>query len=179
MGILMKRGLAIRHSMMIFFIGLSFWQGSASWCMGGGRDSALPKAFKVVFPEASGMKLLTPKSRFSRVPRVFEVQNGETPLGYGVELKVVSRSGPFLIMVAVSLDETVIDVQIPKYPHQRGRGVKKSVFLEQFKGVSYGEPLALGEQIDGVSGATSSGTAVTDGVRQALLLVHKYRKVDG
>jgi hypothetical protein len=145
--------------------------------MGGGKDSAFRNAFSQVFPETSEVTILTPKSRFSRVPRVAEMRDGEALLGYGVELEVVSRSGPFNIMVAVSVDETVMDVQIPKYPHQHGRGVKKSMFLEQFKGVSYGEPLALGEQIDGVSGATSSGTAVTAGVRQALLLVHKYRKV--
>jgi hypothetical protein len=163
---------------MIFLIGLSFWQGSASWCMGGGRDSALQKAFKEVFSKASDAKMLTPESRSLRSPCVLEMKNGDTPMGYGVELEVVSRSGPFLIWVAVSVDEAVLDVQIPKYPHRRGRGVKKKDFLEQFKGVSYGEPLALGEQIDGVSGATSSGTAVTDGVRRALMLVHRYRKVE-
>ena len=102
------------------------------------------KAFKEVFPEASDTMLLSPKSRSSRVPQVLEIQNGEALQGYGVQLEVVSRSGPFLILVAVSVDETVMDVQIPKYPHQRGRGVKKTMFLEQFKGVSYGEPLKLG-----------------------------------
>ena len=173
----MKRTRTLRRSLMIFTAGLFFWQGGASCCMGGGKDSALQKAFSDVFPEASELTILTPNTRFSRVPRVVEMRNGENLLGYAVELKVVSRSGPFLIQVAVSADETVLDVQIPKYPHQRGRGVKKSVFLEQFKGVSYGEPLKVGEQIDAVSGATSSGTAVTTGVRQALLLVHKYRKV--
>jgi hypothetical protein len=177
MGLLMKRKRTMRRSVMMCAVGFSFWLGSASWCMGGGKDSALQKTFKEVFPDASGVTMLSPQKRFSRGPRVAEIRNGENLLGYGVELEVVSRSGPFLIQVAVSLEETVLDVQIPKYPHQRGRGVKKTVFLEQFKGVSYGEPLNVGEQIDAVSGATSSGTAVTTGVRQALLLVHKYRKV--
>ncbi len=174
----MKRGLARRHSMMVLAISLAFSLGSASWCMGGGRDAALQKAFNEVFPETSSVKVLTPKSRSSRAPRVLEMRNGENLLGYGVQLEVVSRSGSFRILVAVSIDETVLDVQIPKYPHQRGRAVKKTAFLEQFKGVSYGEPLALGDQIDGVSGATSSSTAVTTGIRQALLLVHKYRRVE-
>jgi len=164
--------------MLILALGLSFWLGSASWCLGGGKDSALQKAFMEVFPEVSELTELTPKSRFSRDYRVFEIRNGDALLGYGVDREVVSRSGPFHILVAVSVDETVLDVQIPKYPHQRGRGVKKSSFLEQFEGVSYGEPLAFGEQIDGVSGASSSGAAVTDGVRQALILVHRYRNVD-
>jgi len=163
---------------MMVAAGLSFWQGSASWCMGGGGDSALQQAFKEVFPEVTDMEELTPKSLFSRGYRVVELRNGDALLGFGVEREVVSRSGPFRILVAVSVDETVLDVQIPKYPHQRGRGVKKSEFLEQFIGVSYGEPLAFGEQVDGVSGASSSGAAVTDGVRQALVLVHRYRNAD-
>jgi hypothetical protein len=108
-----------------------------------------------------------------------EVRNGDVLLGFGVELKVKSRSGPFRMLVSVSPAETVIDVQIPKYPHRRGRAVKKQTFLDQFKGAAYGDPLRLGEEIDGVSGATSSSTALTEGVRQALLLVHRYRKVEG
>ena len=118
-------------------------------------------------------------SRLSSAPRIVEVRNGDVLLGFGVELKVKSRSGPFRMLVSVSPDEAVIDVQIPKYPHRRGRAVKKQTFLDQFNGVSYGEPLKLGEQVDGVSGATSSATALTGGVRQALLLVHRYRKVEG
>ncbi|HSR88319.1 MAG TPA: FMN-binding protein [Pontiella sp.] len=164
---------------MVFAAGLVFWLGSTSLCMGGGRDSALQRAFKEVFPEVTGVKELTPKSPFSRVPRVLEMRDSENLLGYVVELKVVSRSGPFLIQVAVSAEETVLDVQIPKYPHQRGRGVKKTTFLDQFNGVAYGEQLILGEGVDGVSGATSSSSAVTTGVRQALVLVHRYRSDDG
>ena len=107
------------------------------------------------------------------------MRDGEILLGYGVSLKVVSRSGPFHILVAISPKETVMSVKIPKYPHRRGRAVKKQTFLDQFNGAAYGETLRLGEEIDGVSGATSSATALTGGVRQALHLVHRYRKVEG
>lgn len=178
MGFLMKQGRRIRRTILVIAVGLSLWQGSAPCCLGGGRDSALQKAFSEFFPKDSDLNTLLPKSGFSRSPRVVEVTNADVLLGYAVELKVTSRSGPFLILVAVSPEETVLDVQIPKYPHQRGRGVKKAEFLEQFNGAAYGERLTLGEQVDGVSGATSSSTAVTTGVRQALMLVHKYRKVD-
>jgi hypothetical protein len=142
----------------------------------GVSDAALPSDLEAVFPGASGIRRLSPKSHFSRGPEVLEIRQGETLLGYSVSLKVVSRSGPFRMLVAVSPEERVMDVQIPKYPHRRGRAVRKQSFLDQFKGVSYGTPLVLGEQVDGVSGATSSATAVTGGVRQALLLVHRHRE---
>lgn len=163
----------MKRTMIVFVVGFSFWMSVASLCLGGGRDSALQKALADVFPADSELTPLTPKSR---VPRVLEVRAGDALLGYAVELEVVSRSGPFRIMVAVSPEEKVMGVQIPKYPHRRGRGVKKTEFLKQFDGRAYGEQLVLGEQVDGVSGATSSSTAVTTGVRQALILVHRYAK---
>lgn len=176
MGLLMIRRNGIRHSLLIRAAGLSIWLAGVPLSTAGGIDPALQSAFMEIFPTASNMKNLAPESRSSRTPHVLELRNGETLLGYGVSLKVVSRSGPFRILVAVSPDETVLDVKIPKYPHRRGRAVKKQTFLDQFKGAAYSEPLKLGEQVDGVSGATSSAKALTDGVRQALILVHRYRQ---
>lgn len=140
--------------------------------MGGGQDTALLKDFREVFPSAARGRILVPGS--SRFPQMMEVWNGENLLGYGVDLKVMSRSGQFRVLVAVSPEEKVMDVLIPDYPHKRGRAVRKPSFLSQFKGFSYGEPLKLGEQVDGVSGATSSASAVTGGVRKALILVHRH-----
>ena len=147
---------------------------SLSW--GDEVDPAFRAVLTEVFPASKGWKNISPKSRSSRDPQLVEARNGDTLLGYGVALYTASRSGPFRIVVAVAPDETVMAVKIPKYPHRRGRKVRRKTFLEQFKGVSYGEPLKLGEQVDGVSGATSSTNALTRGVRQALLLVHRHRQ---
>ncbi|WP_372807955.1 FMN-binding protein [Pontiella sp.] len=169
----MKRYCAKKSFISTFVTALSVWLGGAVLCMGSGNDSALQKHFNKVFPEATQMSFLLPKKNSPRSVRTLEVRKGKDLLGYGVEVEVVSRSGPFLVMVAVLPDETVSDVQIPKYPHKRGRAVLKRSFLAQFRGVSYGTPLILGKQVDGVSGATSSASAVTEGIRLALLLVHQ------
>ena len=179
MGILMKRSGKLRRSVLAPAMGLTLWLAGASLSLGNGVDPALQGEFQEVFPTATHAENLSTKSRSSRDPQVLELRNGDSLQGYGVAIYVVSRSGPFRILVSISPDETVMDVKIPKYPHRRGRAVKKQTFLDQFNGVSYGEPLTLGEQVDGVSGATSSATALTGGVRQALLLVHRYRKVEG
>jgi Na+-translocating ferredoxin:NAD+ oxidoreductase RnfG subunit len=172
MGLLMKKGSVMKCSAL----GLSIGLAGASLSLAGGVDPALQSAFMEIFPTASVAKNIAPESRSSRAPQVLELRNGETLLGYGVSLKVVSRSGAFRILVAISPEETVKGVKVPKYPHRRGRAVKRQTFLDQFNGVAYGAPLKLGEQVDGVSGATSSATALTGGVRQALILVHRYRK---
>ena len=147
---------------------------SLSW--GNEADPAIRAVLTEVFPASNSWKNLSPESRSSRAPQLVEARNGDDLLGYGVALYPVSRSGPFRIVVVVAPDETVVAVKIPKYPHRRGRKVRRKSFLKQFNGVSYGEPLKLGEQVDGVSGATSSATALTGSVRQALLLVHRHRK---
>jgi len=105
-------------------------------------DPAIRDALTEVFPASSSLKNLSPESRSSRDPQLVEARNGDALLGYGVSLYPVSRSGPFRIVVAVAPDETVVVVKIPKYPHRRGRKVRRKSFLEQFKGVSYGEPLS-------------------------------------
>jgi len=148
----------------------------ASWSWGDKVDSAFRAVLTEVFPASSSWKNLSSESRSSRAPQLVEARNGDVLLGYGVALYPVSRSGPFRIVVVVAPDETVVAVKIPKYPHRRGRKVRRKSFLEQFNGVSYGEPLKLGEQVDGVSGSTSSAAALTGSVRQALLLVHRHRK---
>ena len=172
----MKRRTVKRSGSEIAAAVVLLWWGMAAVCLGGGSDSALQKNLRKVFKEASGARPVKVKDDKSESSRLMEVLNGEALIGYGAEVQVVSRSGPFFIAVAVSPDEKVLEVQIPRYPHQKGRGVRKKRFLGQFTGVPYGNPLILGEQVDAVSGATSSSTAVTDGVRKALLLVHEYRR---
>lgn len=166
----------MRHLLPTVGLGAVFLLSGIPEAFGRRVDSVLKAAIAEAFPASSSWKSLPPKSRASRAPQLLEVRKGEVLLGYVVELYPVSRSGPFRIVVAVSPDETVMAVKVPKYPHRRGRGVRKKTFLEQFNGVSYGEPLKLREQVDGVSGATSSSGALTLGVRQALLLVHRHRQ---
>jgi hypothetical protein len=148
-----------------------FFGAVTSW--GGKDDCAPPKELMEAFPTATRSTMLMSTSRFSSAPRIMEVRDGDVLLGYAVDLKVKSRSGSFRMLVAVSPEEAVIEVQVPNYPHRRGRGVRKQSFLQQFNGVTYGQPLRFGEQVDGVSGATSSSAAVTGGVRQALILIHR------
>ncbi len=170
MGLLMNLGVPLKS--LVFLLGLA----GASGAWGSEVDSAFRASLSKVFPASNGWKNLSLESRSSRAPQLVEVRNGDALLGYGVSLYPASKSGPFRIVVAIAPDETVMSVRIPNYPHRQGRKVRKKSFLSQFNGVSYGVPLKLGEQVDGVSGATSSATALTRSVRRALLLVHQHRQ---
>ena len=166
--------MGILMNLRAMLAGFIFAGASLVW--GNEVDPALRDTLSEVFPTSSVWKILSAEASSSRDPQLVEVWNGDALLGYGVSLYPVSKSGPFRIVVAIAPDETVLSVTIPKYPHRRGRKVRKKSVLEQFSGVSYGAPLKLGEQVDGVSGATSSATALAGSVRQALHLVHQHRQ---
>ena len=171
MGLLMKRKSVMRCFGLVGVAALMLCGASVS--LGGGIDPALQAKIMKMFPKASACRNLSEDSRSSLTYHVLEMRNEKALVGHCVVLQVVSRSGPFNIWVAIAPDETVMEVKVPDYPHIRGRAVRKKSFLDQFKGVAYGKPLTLGEQVDGVSGATISATAITGGVRQALVLVHR------
>lgn len=177
MGFLMKHGIGRTSGRRALCAAFSIWLGATCVCLGSGSNSALQKHFLKVFEGATDTASVEVKDQSTPV-KLVEVHKAGVLVGYGAEVQVVSRSGPFFIMVAVSPEEKVLDVQIPRYPHQKGRGVRKKRFLKQFGGAAYGSPLVVGEQVDAVSGATSSSHAVTGGVRKALMLVHQQRETN-
>ena len=154
-----------------FFFPVVLWICGASAAFAGGTGTVLLKAFGKTCPGGAVTVQVTPGPH---TPRISEVRKDGVLIGYIVDLKVKSRSGYFRLLVAVSPQKKVLQVQVPDYPHRRGRAVRNTSFLDQFKGAAYGKPLRLGKEVDGVSGATSSANAVTGGVRQALIRVNRH-----
>ena len=107
-------------------------------------------------------------------PDVVEITDlsGET-LGYVVELEVVSRSGPFGVLVALDATRCVRDVRILRYTARRGRGVLSRQFTSQFEGKCPQDPITIGTDIHAVTGATLSAKAVAGGVRRAIELINE------
>lgn len=105
--------------------------------------------------------------------RVSEIRGGKGVLGYRVESKVVSRSGPFRIRVILDKQLYVKQVTVISYPWKRGRDVGKRVFTDQFTGKGPGDAIRLGKDIDAMTGATISSGVMTRGVRDAIELVRK------
>jgi Na+-translocating ferredoxin:NAD+ oxidoreductase RnfG subunit len=92
----------------------------------------------------------------------------DVTLGYAAELQVVSRSGPFPILVVLDPEQCVREVRVLRYTARRGRGVLSKPFASQFQGKCRGGPIQIGVDIDAVSGATLSSQAVAGGVRRVI-----------
>ncbi len=92
-------------------------------------------------------------------------------IGYAATRIVPGKSHPFKIYVSLNADLTVNTVEILSYSSPKGREVRKISFLSQFLGKSVNDPLKLGEDIDGISGASFSSRSVAYGTREILILL--------
>ncbi len=86
----------------------------------------------------------------------------------------VGKHGPIHLAVGLDSSGMVHDLAVMSYIEQRGRPVKEPKYLRQYIGKGVGDPVELGNDIVGISGATFSSTAVTNLVRQAVDLYAYY-----
>ena len=108
--------------------------------------------------------------------KISEIKSGSDLLGYCVESKVVSRSGPFKIRVLLDTQLYVKQATVVSYPWDRGRGVYKRTFTDQFKGKGPGDPIKPGKDIDAITGATISSRVMAQGVRDTIKLLELIRE---
>lgn len=95
--------------------------------------------------------------------------DGQTIVGYARIGTATGYGGPVDVLVGVDPQGNVIGAQVIRHRETPGffRLLDREHFLAQFIGGSYDDPLYVGEDIDGVSGATFSAEAVARGIRQA------------
>lgn len=79
--------------------------------------------------------------------------------------------GPLKVAVAVDVKGTIKNVSIVEHretPSWYDRVVEQG-FLKRLSGKSYKDPIRLGEDVDGITGATYTVSAITEGAREATL----------
>ncbi len=103
--------------------------------------------------------------------KITEIKGDSGLLGYYVESKVVSRSGPFKIRVLLDSCLFVKQATVISYPWDRGRDVRKRAFTSQFEGKGPKDPIQLGKDIDAMTGATISSRVMAEGVSDTIKLL--------
>jgi len=100
---------------------------------------------------------------------VYAVHQGGRVLGYGVQQQVSGYAGPIELIVGFRSNHTLSGISVggAEFKETAGLGAKakEPAFTDQFKDRAF--PLALGEDIDAISGATVTSQAVVDGVNLA------------
>jgi Na+-translocating ferredoxin:NAD+ oxidoreductase RnfG subunit len=76
--------------------------------------------------------------------------------------------GDIGLIVLVSPAGKVLNLEVLASSEKRGRPIVMRTFLDQYKGKSGSDPLKVGKDIDGVTGATISSVSVTQMVKRAI-----------
>ena len=100
--------------------------------------------------------------------RVLRVSRSDSLLGFAAVGNVIGKDQPITFLVAVDAADRLKDVDILVYREPYGGEVAYEAWRKQFRGKSITDPLQVGRDIRGISGATISVRAVTAGVRRIL-----------
>jgi NosR/NirI family nitrous oxide reductase transcriptional regulator len=96
-------------------------------------------------------------------------RNGDSFVGYVTTGKAQGYGGEMEVAVAVSPKGMILGLTIVEQKETAAflQRVFRSNLFNSLKGKPYSDPLALGNDVDGVTGATYSCRAITDSVRKA------------
>lgn len=102
---------------------------------------------------------------------VYRVEENDAVLGYCVEITTQGYGGDIQMMVGYNADGSILGVGIVSHSETPGLGdkIEGDDYRSQYVGKS-GE-LALGEDIDAISGATYSSRYVMEGVNKASVII--------
>lgn len=104
-----------------------------------------------------------------------EVSTGQGPIGLIFVLDVIGQSQPITFAVGVMSDGALQDVQVMVYREPQGEGIQEKRFRKQFIGKRLKDPIALGKDIDAISGATISSRSASFAARKGLALSELLR----
>jgi Na+-translocating ferredoxin:NAD+ oxidoreductase RnfG subunit len=99
-----------------------------------------------------------------------DVRDDRGTLGAIFLLDVIGQSQPISFAVAVTSEGTIQDVRVLVYRETHGDEIEDRRFRKQFVGKALRDPIALGKDIDAISGATISSRSEAFAVRKALAL---------
>ena len=126
-------------------------------------------AMKVVL-EAEEFTELTDDITNENVTGVFEAKTGENDAGYVFQVNSSGYGGKIQLMVGINGEGAVSGIKILSHTETPGLGSKAEdpTFTSQFKGLPAETELAVGSDIQAITGATITSKAVTNGVNTAI-----------
>ena len=126
-------------------------------------------------PLEAGDALVAAAAPYGKLDSIYEVKDGGNVVGYTVKVIASGSQGSIEMIVGVDSALAVTGVSVVDHSETSGIGTKVTGnvdgVLDQFKGMSGAGTLAVGTNVDAISGATVSSKGVTSGVNAALAAV--------
>jgi electron transport complex protein RnfG len=104
---------------------------------------------------------------------IFEATTGNVLDGYALVDDELGQHQPITFATRLSPRAIVERVEIMVYREPRGDEVRDARFRAQFAGKTAHSPLRLRQDIDAVSGATTSSASIATGVKRAAVLIEE------
>jgi electron transport complex protein RnfG len=137
-------------------------------------------AVKVVLPPsendpiADRVKIALGEGKKAKVLTVFPAKKGGKLFALAYSRAGAGHGGPVEVLVGMTIEGEILGIKVVKHTETPGIGNKATDsldFLNQFKGKTLSSKIALsgaGGEIEAISGATESSTAVTAGVAKVM-----------
>ncbi len=120
-----------------------------------------------IFPELTEYQAL--ELAYENVSAVYAIKGGENYVGYAAEVSPNGFGGDVNLIVGIDLDRNVKGIKVISHSETPSVGTKAldDAYLSRYSALG-GEQLTLGADIDAVSGATITSTAINSGVNACL-----------
>jgi Na+-translocating ferredoxin:NAD+ oxidoreductase RnfG subunit len=132
-----------------------------------------PSAERIRYVEVQQAALAAVLPGAAARPRyhVFVAQRGDEVQGYAVIDDEQGQHEPITFVFAFDGTGALRTSKVLVYREAYGHEIKDPRFLAQFSGKRRADPLQVGKDIDGITGATISARSTTRAARRALALV--------
>lgn len=101
---------------------------------------------------------------------------GDALLGWVVIDNVIGKFELITYAVGLQRDGRIRQVEILSYRESHGHEIRLPAWRQQFVGKTAASPLHVGDDIRNISGATLSGTHITEGIRRIVAALELARR---
>ncbi|VAX25711.1 hypothetical protein MNBD_IGNAVI01-1316 [hydrothermal vent metagenome] len=113
---------------------------------------------------------------FSDYIYIWQVESNDSLKAIALMDNVYGKTLPITFLVIFKLDGSISSTHIIKYREDHGGAVTSENWNEQFDGKDSRSTYIIGEDIQGISGATISVRSITKGIQKLTLLYDEIRK---
>lgn len=97
-------------------------------------------------------------------------------IGTVVVVDQAGKEGPLQLLLGVKPDGSLYDIAFTVFGEERGKPALSWKYLKQFIGKKASDPIQLGKDVDGVTGASWTSKGVTHAVKKGLCVYQEAMK---
>ncbi len=133
-----------------------------------------------ILPDADDFKAVEDPAiaDIKEVEEAYEAIKGGDTSGYVIKTKTQGYGGDVIILTGINIDGTIAGIRVASQSETPNLGTKitEDEFGSQFEGLGAEAELKLNEDVDQVSGATTSSKAAINGVNASIRLFESVLK---